>query len=184
MDDETPPTPPANVISPVVGEYLETCMPIAMHVSITVIASTGVGATVRSSGIRSPLCSLTQISFGRRQVKATKSCKKEIQQAWDDFPNVPGLTGFMPDLGSRSIDLYCRANAKCRINGRRQSEDDGLIVDSETKLTPVPLPDTAFGEAACHDTVTFSNHVCRCHDLLCKLGRCNAERNDCDDKSS
>ena len=88
----------------------------------------------------------------------------------------------MPDFQSWCIDLHSRSNAKRRIDRCRQSKDDGLIFDSETKFTPVPLPNTAFAQAACDDTIAFPNHVCRCHDLLCKLGSCNDESNDCDDR--
>ena len=88
----------------------------------------------------------------------------------------------MPDLRSRRVNLHSWADPKRGINGWRQSEDDGLILDGEAELAPVPSPNTTFSEAACHDPVTFSNHVCGCHDLLCKLGGCNDERNNCDDQ--
>ena len=88
----------------------------------------------------------------------------------------------MPDLWRRCIDLHSRAHAKRRINRWRQSEEDGLIFDSKTKLTPVPLPVTTFSKAACHDAITFPNHVRRRHKLLSELRSCNDEGNDCDYK--
>ena len=57
-----------------------------------------------------------------------------------------------------------------------------MVLDSETELTPVPLPDTTLGEITGDYAIAFSNNVRRCHDLLGKLGSCNNKGNDCDDK--
>ena len=114
----------------------------------------------------------------------TNSCTKEIQQAWEDCLPLRFLLAPCQTSAAGVSTCTVGLTPKCRINGCRQGEDDGLVLDGEAELTPVPFADTAFSESACDDTVTLSNHVCRCHDLLRKLCGCNNERNDCDDQGT
>ena len=91
-EDEILPTPPVTTLSLVVGEYLETCIPMAMQLSRIIKASTMVGATVRSPAIDlHPL-------LGGRCLRGADS--KTLQDPTGERSNTP-VTEFVVTLCSK-----------------------------------------------------------------------------------
>ena len=73
-------------------------------------------------------------------------------------------------LGHRvTVQLDCGTDTKSCVDRGWQRENDSLVIDNEPKLLPMPASQSAFGNPACHNIVTFTYLVCGSHQLQSKL---------------